>query len=402
MESNKLYELLLSLPLLSITNVKVEAKKIIICCESKLESGYCPCCLKPCSKVNNKHKRSIRDLSISNKTVELELTTRQFICKDCNRTFYEKFNFVNDYERMTIRYEEFIYKRCIGVDLSYVKIQEDLEWHTVNRIFKKWATTSIKKADLFSNVRAIGIDEIALKKGHKDFVCVLVNLETGEVLDIIEDRTKANLIAYFKQLGSVFCEGIEVFSSDMWEGYINTAKEVFVNATIVVDRFHFFAHLQKALDSCRKALRRQFPDTEELKNIKWLFLRNRVNLAAKQREELDALLENPAYILLKETYEAKESFRAILEEDITPKQADEKLTDWTISMIKKDNKYLDKFIKTLGNWYDYILNYFNGKWSNGMVEGINNRIKMIKRRAFGFEDFTSFRTKILVEFIKLH
>jgi transposase len=399
MESNKLYELLVNLPLLSITNVKVEAKKIIVCCESKLESAYCPSCLKACSKVNNKYKRSIRDLSISDKTVELELTTRQFICKDCNRTFYEKFNFVNDHERMTIRYEEFIYKRCIGVDLSYVRIQENLEWHTVNRIFKKWATASIKKADLFSNVRAIGIDEIALKKGHKDFVCVLVNLETGEVLDIIEDRTKTNLIAYFKRLGSAFCEGIEVFSSDMWEGYINTAKEMFINANIVVDRFHFFAHLQKALDSCRKALRRQFPDAEELKNIKWLFLRNSINLTPKQREELDTLLKNPAYALLKETYEAKESFRAILEEDITPEQADEKLTDWTISMIKKDNKYLDKFIKTLGNWYDYILNYFNGKWSNGMVEGINNRIKMIKRRAFGFEDFASFRTRILVEFI---
>jgi transposase len=317
MKSNKLYELLLSLPLLSITDVKVEAKKIIISCKSKLEFAYCPCCLKSCSNVNNKRERSIRDLSISDKTVELELTTRQFICKDCNRTFYKKFNFVNDHERMTIRYEEFIYKRCIGVDLGYVRIQEDLEWHTVNRIFKKWATASIEKADLFSNVRAIGIDEIALKKGHKDFVCVLVNLETSEVLDIIEDRRKTNLIAYFKRLGSAFCKRIEVFSSDMWEEYINTAKEMFVNANIVVDRFHFFVHLQKALDSCRKALRRQFSGAEELKNIKWLFLRNRVNLAAKQREKLDALLKNPAYALLKETYEAKESFRAILEKEAT-------------------------------------------------------------------------------------
>jgi transposase len=402
METNKLYEVLLNLPLLSITDVKIEPKKILICCESKLESAYCPGCLKPCSKVNNTRKRSIRDLSISDKTVELELTTRQFICKDYNRIFYEKFSFVNSHERMTIRYEEFIYKRCVGVDLSYVKNQENLEWHTVNRIFKKWATTSIEKVDSFSNVRAIGIDEIALKKGHKNFVCVLVNLETSEVLDIIEDRTKSNLIVYFKRLGSDFCKGIVPRtrdSSDMWEGYINTAKELFSNANIVVDRFHFFAHLQKALDSCRKALRRQFSDAEELKNIKWLFLKNGINLGAKQREQLDTLLNNPAYILLKETYEGKESFRAILEEDITKEQADEKLTNWTISMMEKDNKYLDKFIKTLGNWYDYILNYFNGRWSNGMVEGINNRIKMIKRRAFGYEDFSSFRTRILVEFL---
>lgn len=399
METNKLYEALVGLPLLSITGVKIESKKIRISCESKLSSGYCPSCLKARTKINQVRKRVVQDLSISDKTVELELKSRQFICEECDRTFYEKFSFVSSYERMTIRYENFIYKRCIGVDLSYVSVQENLEWHRVNRIFKKWSTRSIEDADLLSNLRALGIDEIALKKGHKNFVCVLVNLETGEVVDLLEDRTKSNLMAYFKKLGTDFCKRIEVFSSDMWEGYINTAKELFPNADIVVDRFHFFAHLQKALDSSRKALRRQFPTAEELKKVKWLFLKNRVNLSLEQDKQLSELLANPDYVLLKETYEAKESFRAILEEDITRDQADEKLTNWTISVLEKDNKYLNKFIKTFGNWYDYILNYFNGRWSNGMVEGINNRIKMIKRRAFGFENFSNFRNRILVEFL---
>lgn len=162
MQSNQLYEDLLGLPLLSITSVEIEAKNIAIHCESKLAQSHCPCCLQPCSKVNQQYKRIIRDLSISDKTVELHLTTRQFICEDCDRTFYEKFAFVNPYERMTIRYEQFIYKRCKGVDITYVSIQEDLVWHTVNRIFKKWSKKAITDADLFSNVRAIGIDEIAL------------------------------------------------------------------------------------------------------------------------------------------------------------------------------------------------------------------------------------------------
>ena len=399
METNELYETLLGISLLSVTEVKISDKKLEIYCESKLASAHCPCCLKPSSKINQDYTRQIRDLSISGRTVLLHLRARQFICKDCGRTFYEKFSFVDSYERMTIRYSDFIYKRCIGVDLSYVSIQEDLVWHRVNRIFKKWSAESIKMANLLTNVRAIGIDEIALKKGHRNFVCVLVNLETGEVIDILEDRSKANLLAYFKQLGAAFCEGIEVFSSDMWEGYINTAKELFPNAHIVVDRFHFFAHLQKALDSSRKALRRQFPDKEELKNIKWLFLKNGVNLSVEDQEKLKKLLENPSYILLKQTYEAKEEFRAILEEEITPKQADKKLTDWVMNCLKKNNKYLNKFIKTFTNWYDYILNYFDGRWSNGMVEGINNRIKMIKRRAFGYDDFNSFRNRVLVEFL---
>ena len=399
MELNKLYETILGIPLLTVTSVEIEEKKLWISCESKLGSAHCPCCLKPCSKINQYYTRDIRDLSISGRAVTLQLTTRQFICKDCDRTFYEKFAFVNSYERMTIRYENFIYKRCIGVDLSYVSRQEDLEWHRVNRIFKRWSNQTIKQADLFSNVRAIGIDEIALKKGHKNFVCVLVNLETGEVLDVLEDRSKANLMSYFKVLGESFCQGIEIFSADMWEGYTNAAKELFPNAQIVVDRFHFFAHLQKALDNTRKALRRQFPDRGELKNVKWLFLKNGMNLSVEEQEQLKILLDNPDYVLLKESYEAKESFRAILEKEITPSQADEKLTDWVVEILKKNNKYLNKFVKTFTNWYDYILNYFDGRWSNGMVEGINNRIKMIKRRAFGYEDFSSFRNRVLVEFL---
>lgn len=399
MESKKLYETLLDIPLLSVTGVKIESNKVVISCESKLGSAHCPSCLQACSKVNQSYQRDVRDLSISGRSVHLELRTRQFICEDCNRTFQEQFAFVSKYERMTIRYENFIYKRCIGAAIKYVSIQEDLEWHRVNRIFKKWSNKVIKDADLFADVKAIGIDEIALKKGHKDFVCVLVNLETGEVLDILVDRTKAALLAYFKQLGSAFCEKIEIFSSDMWEGYINAAKVLFPNAQIVVDRFHFFAHLQKAVDGARKALRRQFADREDLKKVKWLFLKNKENLSLEQRQQLDNLLSNPDYILLKQAYEAKEDFRAILEQDIDPKQADEKLTNWVVQVMQKQNKYLDKFIKTFSNWYEYILNYFDGKWSNGIVEGINNKIKMMKRRAFGYRDFQAFRTRVLIEFL---
>jgi len=402
MESNKLYESLLSLPLLDVTSVELQEKELHIFCESKLASCHCPSCLLPCESVNQTHTRVIQDLSISEKKVYLHLKSRQFICENCSRTFYERFNFVSKYERMTMRFEEFIYKRCIGVDLNYVCLQEDLCWDTVNRLFKKWANKKIKSHNLFIGVRALGIDEIALKKGHKNFVCVLVNLETGEVIDILEDRTKSALLSYFQGLGSAFCEGIEIFSSDMWEGYINTAKEIFPNASIVVDRFHFFAHLQKAVDSSRKALRKAFPDAEELKNVKWLFLKNKENLSSEQVKQLQNLIANPAYEQLKQAYEAKESFRDILQQDITPQQADEQLTHWVILTLEKNNKYLNKFVNTFTNWYQYILNYFDGKWSNGMVEGINNRIKMIKRRAFGYNDFQSFRTRILVEFLAFH
>jgi transposase len=91
-----------------------------------------------------------------------------------------------------------------------------------------------------------------------------------------------------------------------------------------------------------------------------------------------------------------------LEKDISTSQADYELIEWIIQCLERNNKHLNKFIKTLDNWYQYILNYFKGKWRNGMVEGINNRIKMTKRRAFGFNDFSNFRTRVLVEFLNFH
>lgn len=398
MESNKLYEVLLNIPYIEVTKVAVTDQELQIWCESQLKSCHCPNCLQPCTSVIRYDERKLQDLSISNRKVYLHLKSRQFPCEDCSRYFQERFNFVSKHERMTKRFEQFIYKRCVGVDLKYVSIQEDLCWTTVNRIFTKWSTKKIASSKLLAGISALGIDEIALKKGHKDFVCVLVNLETGEVVDILENRTKAFLINYFKCLGKDFCHGIEIFSTDMWEGYINTAAALFPNAAIVVDRFHFFAHLQKAVDNCRKVLRKEFPDAEDLKKVKWLFLRNYENLSEQQKEQVNRLLSNPDYRLLKEAYEAKESFRAILEEELDIEQADHVLTKWVLLTWEKKNKYLDKFIKTFQNWYRYILNYFKGRWSNGMVEGINNRIKMMKRRAFGFNNF---RTRVLIEFLQL-
>ena len=91
----------------------------------------------------------------------------------------------------------------------------------------------------------IGMDEIALRKGHKAYVCVIVDLDTHDIIDVLPDRSKSFLLDYFKSKGEDFCNQITHFCSDMWKGYLNCAKEVFANASIIIDRFHFFAYLQK-------------------------------------------------------------------------------------------------------------------------------------------------------------
>ncbi len=180
---NQIYEELLGLPQLQVNAVLVSTERIDINCESTFKACHCPVCLEPTTKINQLYERTVRDLPISGRPVYLHLTTYQFECERCKRLFYERFSFVDQHQQMTTRYERYIYKHCIGVEIQYVVVQEDLCWKTVDRIFKKYAAR--ESVDLLAGVRALGIDEIALKKGHNDFACVLVNLETGQVIDVL-------------------------------------------------------------------------------------------------------------------------------------------------------------------------------------------------------------------------
>lgn len=394
----QVYEELLGLPELQVNQVFVTPKQIEVHCESKLAEAHCPCCLQKCNFVKQTHQRKVKDLSISGKEVYLHLTCRQYVCKDCNRHFYEQFSFLEAKETVTRRYGERLYDLCRGIELQYVVVRENLCWQTVNRIFQKHGQKQIHQHSAFASVTRLGIDEIALKKGHKDYLAVIVDLDTGQVLDLLEERSKQALINYFKAKGSGFCGQIKLFCSDMWEGYLSMAKEVFVNAVIVADRFHFFSRLQKAVDTCRRYLRNKHKQADELKNIKWLLLKNPSSLSQQQKQQLNALFAKPDYQLLQATYEAKNTFRDILASDLSRQEAENQIQTWLTKMEESRNRFMNDFIKFYTTWKTYILNYFQGRYTTGIIEGINNKIKSIKRRAFGFSNFNNFKLRVQTAF----
>lgn len=244
------------------------------------------------------------------------------------------------------------------------------------------------------------MDEIALRKGKKDYIVILVDLDTHEVIDLLESRTKAFLIAYFTGKGNLFCEQIEVFCSDMWTAYLETAKELFINATIVVDRFHYFSYLQDVMDKTRKKFRKSHPKQEVLKKSKWVLFKKPSELSEKEKQKLLELWAIPEFKELKQIYELKNEFRAILEQKIDRKQAGILLEIWLGKAKKLANESMDIFIAFYQKWQQYILNYFTYRVSTSVIEGINNKIKLIKRRGFGFASFLNFRRIVLIEFLK--
>ena len=392
------FEQLLNLAALEVNHIHIEEATIHIYCQAKFDAGFCPHCLTKNTKVNQTYQRQIRDLPIMGKKVILHLTSRQFVCPLCSRYYYESFDFVESSETVTNRYATSIFKLCQGIELQHIVGIEDLCWQTVNRIVYKYGTRQLKQERPFAQVKRIGIDEIALKKGHKHYVAVIVDLDTGSVLDLLEDRSKEFIISYFEQKGPAFCQQIELFCADLWEGYLTAARCVFPTAIIVTDRFHFFAKLQQAVDACRKYYRKKYATAKELVHLKWLLLKNEADLTPEERQQLAHVFSNPAYVLLKRCYEAKNSFRIILEEDITRTEAENKIATWITEITQTPNRFLTNFIAFYQRWATYILNYFEGRYHTSIIEGINNKIKSIKRRAFGFTNFEFFKIRVITAF----
>lgn len=389
-------EILLNFPYLQISSAELEKDTLHIYCHSLLEETICPNCLKKLRDVKKKTVRVIRDLSIVGKTVQLHLESRQFYCADCNRYVNEHFEFVESSKTMTKRYEKYVYECCRNSSIERVSLQENIVWDTVQNIFTRYAKKETKFLGEYQPKR-IGIDEFAIKKGHKDFATVIVDLDKGHVLDVLDFRTKEELIAYFKAKGTAFCDAIEVFSCDLWDGFISTAKEVFPNADIVADRFHFFKLLNDVLDKERRKLRREFKNEDEYKAIKWLLFKHWENLNSKQKRTLlKAFRKAP---VLRQLYFAKNELRNIFEAQISKEQAKEIVQKWIDQAKELKHNVLNVFINTFERYYEYILNFFTHRVSNGIVEGINNVIKAIKRNGFGFRNFQNFKLKIQCQFL---
>ncbi len=211
-------ELLLNLPNIRVSDCSISDKEAHIYCKSTTDSAPCPVCLKSTNEVTMYQERVIRDMALLGRKVYIHLKTRQFHCTDCLRYFNERFSFVESSKTMTIRYEQYIYFLAEDICISQVSNKEDIVWATVNAIHQRYADKEIKNRDVWSAVRRLGIDEISIRKGMKNYACCLVDLDRGIVLDFLENRQKETIIAYFTAKGSVFCNQIEVVSSDMWRG----------------------------------------------------------------------------------------------------------------------------------------------------------------------------------------
>ncbi len=383
---------LLAIPNYTVVGVEMTEDTITLSIESTLEGGKCPRCGRYSADLHENHPRVVRDLPISGKVCYLRFVRRRFFCSVCNKPFSESLGFVQEHRDYTNRYQERIFHQVKENNITSVQRFEDLTYDQIESIFLIEARERIS-ANPFTNLKRLGIDEISLRKGKQDFVLVLTNLDTTEVVDVLEKRTQEKLRARLEQLAEQERSQIVEVAIDMWEPYSNVCEELLPNAIITVDRFHVAKAVNEELKQLKNQEKKQHPKV--IKGAHYPLLKNQENLTHTQQEKLDQVYETCP--TLRMAHRLKECLRHIFEYPSTKEKAIQRLQKW--SHIAEGEHLFPKFRKTLSNWMDKIANYFQHRTTSAMVEGINNKIKLIKRRAFGFRNFHNFRLRVIAAFI---
>jgi transposase len=393
MEDLSIYESLLALPSLKITQVLTSKTKIDISCKTLSKSMNCSICHKPTTSVHQYSTRQIRDLNMGIRHVYLHVKLKQFHCRDCGNYFTEKLDFVDSGKSYTIRQTDFMF--MVGQQQSYQQTGSilDVNSKTVERIILDKCEKKIALSRSYAQVRRLGIDEQSHRKGKKDYICVLTDLDKGTLIDILADRSKKTLLAHFKGLGEEFCKQITDVSCDNWQAYIAVAQECFPQANIILDRFHITKQLNEGLDVYRKELRKQEGENLHFKKIKWILFKQYHKLTDQALDALDlAFADAPK---LKELYFMREKFHHILDNNTEKTKALADLKTWINEVKEKQINHFDNFINSLDSTKNYVVNYVQDRISNALTEGLNNIIRVVRRLSFGMPNFKHLRLRAL-------
>jgi len=330
----------------------------------------------------------VRDLPIIDNDLYLSCEMFNVKCPKCGIR-RERLDFIDKCSRLTVRLETYIFQL---VSMSTVKDVADkfsMSWDTVKNIDKKYLEAKFKDID-YGDLTIIAIDEIANKKGH-DYLSVVMNLITGRVIWVGEGRKQEDIDKFFETLTEEQKNNIIAASIDMWPAYINSVKKNCPNADIVFDKFHVVKKFGEVITKLRSAEYRkaETPENKDiLKGTKWLLLRNRSNLKLDAKKELKKLLElnenlATAYIL-------KEKLATIWNYK-SEAWAKKSINDWIAIAEESNMRGVKAFIKTLRKHEYGIVSHCKHPISNGKLEGTNNKIKVLKRRCYGFHDVEYFK-----------
>lgn len=382
-------ENLLGLQGVNVTKVDNFEKNIIVYVELCQKDHQCPCCGQTTNTIHDYRAQKIKDVPAFGKLVTIILRKRRYRCNNCGKRFIEKNSFIGKYQRTTNRLFNYILDKLKSeCSFSSVARETDLSVTTVIRMFDRISYLKTKLPEVLS------IDEFKGNTQGEKYQCIITDPVNKIVLDILPERYAYYLSSYFKSYPKEERDKVKYFVSDMWKTYSDTSSVWFKNATQIVDKYHWIRQAIWAFERVRKEEQKKFDKKYRryVKNSKRLLVKRFKKLTEEEKQRVNILLY--ASVNLSRAYFYKESFLNILESS-NREEARKAMSDWIESAENCGVSHFESCAKTMINWSKGILNSFEVPYTNGFTEGCNNKIKVLKRNAYGYQNFKRFRNRIL-------
>jgi len=351
----------------------------------------CPRCGRVTTKEHDRRQQLKQDRRLRDKVVFLTLIKRRFRCLWCGKVFTEPDEVFGSRRRSSQRFREYLGQEALHQTVRRTAQKEKVGEGLVRRCVAEEIGRRLGSRELEGTPEFIGLDEFSVKR-RRLYHTAICNLVKGEVMEVVEGRGKQKVEEYLDSLPEP--ERVKGVAMDMHEPFRQAVQMCLPQAKVVVDKFHLIRHINGAVDKVRSRLQggSRRGKRRELFRSRYTLLKGTERRADWEKKKLNQLFYR--YPELKRAWVLKESFRAWYKET-NRSRAQERLG---LLEERMDNDPLPEFkelLHTLGNWREEILNYFDYRITNGFVEGKNNRIKTIKRMAYGYRNMDNFRMRIL-------
>ena len=371
-----------------------EGGKVIFSIQHKRDKLHCPECNGKDIVLKGSVMRRFRTVPIGTKVIYLDLAVRRIACKRCHALRQVELGFADPRYSYTRSFERYVLELSKHMTILDVARHLNVSWDMIKDIQKRYLKKKFSHPRL-KDIRWIAIDEIAVKKGHK-YLTVVLDLESGAIVFVGDGKGAEALEPFWKRLNRSQAT-IEAIAIDMSPAYIGAVMDHLPEAAIVFDHFHVIKLYNDKLSDLRRDLHREATDQlqkDVLKGTRWLLLKNPTNLdktkGEKERLHEALKLNEPLYTAY---YLREDLSRVWLQPN--KKEATAILNAWIEKATSSGIKMLMTMAKTLSAYRSGILAYYDFPISTGPLEGTNNKIKTMKRQAYGFRDMEFFKLKIM-------
>ena len=366
---------------------------IVIEVKSTKNSTSCHNCQKPATKrYGTAPVIQIRHLPILDTPVYLKIHPVRYQCDNCKdgSTTTETYDWCSKGSSITKGLEKYLMRNLIHSTVQDVSKKEKVGYKALTSALDRQINQRVNW-DEYKDLDTIGIDEISMKKGYKSYITIVSSRNKKNELSVIavlEGRSKETVENFLQSIPSHLKNTVRAVCTDMYDGFVGAATSVFGSKVVVIDRYHVAKLYRQPLDTLRiaemKRLKRELPSEEYIKldGAMWALRKNYECLVETEKESLAILYKHSPTLKQAHNYALK--LTHIFNTHSNRKDGLAKLERWIIAVNKSELRCFDKFIGTLERYKPYIANYFRKRQNSGFVEGLNNKIKVAKRRCYGF------------------